>query len=171
MDEEDKLFCPEFAYEICVALCVYDFLCKELALPMVAKHYSTALTERYKPVIEEEMSFPAEEILRFVSEQKNPQYEAHDKANSFIYNRLKFDGIRGGRKLKGLFGNAFTGDKKKQYSAEETIKNFKAFVFALRNGTVEKAPVGWTIKTESKEDLMQLGEIIHKETSIDNLLG
>jgi hypothetical protein len=35
---------------------------------------------------------------------------------------------------------------------------------------VEKAPPGWLIKNEDKEELMQLGEIISKEVSIDDLL-
>jgi hypothetical protein len=134
---DDKLFCPEFVYEICVGLSIHDFLCKDLPLPMLSKHYSGGLSEHYKAVTEEEISYPAEEILRFISDQKNPQYEAHDKANFFIYNRLKFDGIRGERKLKGIFGNAFTGDKSKKYFAEETVKNFKAFVFSLRSGGID----------------------------------
>ena len=166
----EKLFCPEFVYEICVGLIVYDFVFKDLTLSMNAKQYSTALSDHYKDVHEDEMAVPAEEIVRFISEQKNPKYEAHEKANFFIYNRLKFDGIKGERKLKGMFGNAFTGDKVKKYSAEKVVKDFKAFTFALRAGTVEKAPPGWLIKNEDKEELMQLGEIISKEVSIDDLL-
>ena len=166
---EDKLFSPEFVFEICVGMAMHDFLCKDLPMAFVSQHYSSALSEHYRSISEEEISYPAEQILRFVSEQKKPQHEAHDKANFFIYNRLKFDGIKGERKLKGIFGNAFTGDKSKKYSAEETVKNFKAFVFALRSGTIEKAPVGWTIKNVNKEELMVLGEIVHKNQSIDNL--
>ena len=49
------------------------------------------------------MSVPAEDILRFMSEQKNPKFEAHDKANFFVHYRLKFDGLKGKRKLKGIF--------------------------------------------------------------------
>ncbi len=167
---EDKLFAPEFVYEICVGLSIYDFLVKDLPMPIVSSHYSNCLSEHYKTVSEVEISYPAEEILRFVSEQKRPQFEAHEKANFFIYNRLKFDGKKGERKLKGIFGNAFTGEKKKEYSAEETVTNFKAFVFELRSGSVEKAPVGWLIKNVDKEELMQLGKIVHKETSIDSFL-
>ena len=64
------------------------------------------------------MGVPAEDILRFMSEQKNPKFEAHDKANFFIHYRLKFDGLKGKRKLKGIFfGNALTGDKTKKYSS------------------------------------------------------
>ena len=50
-----------------------------------------------------------------MSEQKNPQFEAHDKINFFIHFRLKFDGIKGKRKLKGIFGNAFKGEKERTY--------------------------------------------------------
>ena len=85
----EKLFCPEFVYEICVGLTVYDFVFKDLSLSMVSKQYSMGLSEHYKNIHEDEMSVPAEDILRFMSEQKNPQFEAHDKANFFIHYRLK----------------------------------------------------------------------------------
>ena len=89
------------------------------------------------------------------------------KPISFVHYRLKFDGLKGKRKLKGIFfGNALSGDKNKEYSAEQVVKNFKAFTFALRAGTVDRAPPGWTIKSENKEDLMQLGELVNKEVSL-----
>ena len=72
--------------------------------------------------------------------------------------------------LRACLVIAFTGDKVKKYSAEKVVKDFKTFTFALRAGTVEKAPPGWLIKNEDKEELMQLGEIISKEVSIDDLL-
>lgn len=166
---DDKLFTPEFVFDICVGLCVHDYLCKELVLHAIGKHYSILLTKSYRDVVEEEMSFPAEEIVRFISEQKNLKFEAHEIANFFIYNRLKFDGIKGSRKLSGIFSNAFSGDKTKKYSSEKTVKSFKAFIFALKNGTVEKAPAGWTIKVEDKEELKQLGEIVHKDIKLDEV--
>ena len=49
-------------------------------------------------------------------------------------------------------------------------EHFKAFTFSLRSGAVDRAPPGWLIKTENKEDLMQLGQIISKEMKIDDLL-
>ena len=59
----EKLFCPEFVYEICVGLTVYDFVFKDLSLSMVAKQYSMGLSEHYKPVHEDEMSVPADNTL------------------------------------------------------------------------------------------------------------
>ena len=122
---DDKLFTPEFVYEICVGLAIHDFLTKDLPLQIVSDRYSKGLTEHYRQVSEVEISHPTEEILRFLSEQKKPQYEAHEKANFFVFNRLKFDGIRGERKLKGIFGNAFTGDKKKNILSKKQLKILK----------------------------------------------
>ena len=58
----EKLFCPEFVYEICVGLTVYDFVFKDLSLSMVAKQYSMGLSEHYKNIHEDEMGVPAEDI-------------------------------------------------------------------------------------------------------------
>ena len=164
----DKLFCPEFVYEICVGQTVGDFVAKEMTLEMVAKKFSLGLSDHYHTVAMDELSLPAEEILRFMSDQKNPKFEANDKANFFVFYKLKFNGLKGKRKLKGLFGNAFDGIKEKQYNPEKTVMEFKAFVFALRAGNVPRAPAGWDINNEP--DLMQLGEILKKERPIDDLL-
>ena len=146
----EKLFCPEFVYEIYVGLTVYDFVFKDLSLSMVAKQYGMGLSEHYKPVNEDEIVFQPKDILRFMSEQKNPKFEAHDKANFFVHYRLKFDGLKE-ESLKGFFSEMHCGDKNKKYSAEQVVKNFKAFTFALRAGTVDRAPPGWTIKSENKK--------------------
>ena len=68
---DDKLFTPEFVYEICVGLAIHDFLTKDLPMQIVSDRYSKGLTEHYRQVSEVEISHPAEEILRFLSEQKN----------------------------------------------------------------------------------------------------
>jgi len=53
---------------------------------------------------------------------------------------------------------------------KKTIKVFKAFTFSLRSGAVDRAPAGWLIKSENKDDLLQLGQIITKEMKIDDLI-
>ena len=42
---DDKLFTPEFVYEICVGLAIHDFLTKDLPLQIVSDRYSKGLTE------------------------------------------------------------------------------------------------------------------------------
>ena len=65
----EKLFCPEFVYEICVGLTVYDFVFKDLSLSMVSKQYSMVLSDLYKPVHEDDMGVPGEDIRRCMSEE------------------------------------------------------------------------------------------------------
>ena len=102
----DKLYCPTFIYEICVASAVKNFLIESYSLDMIGKKYADGISEYYKPISVEEISGPAEEILRFLSERKNPMFEAHDLANHYVYWKLNFDG-RSQRKLKGLFSDSF----------------------------------------------------------------
>ena len=66
----EKLFCPEFIYDICIGLTVKDFLVKQLSLEMISKNYSDAISNHYKNVEEIEIASPSEEILRFISERE-----------------------------------------------------------------------------------------------------
>ena len=162
----EKLFCPEFVYDICVGLAVKDFLVKQLSLDMVSKNYADAISTHYNNVEEVELAGPAEEILRFLSERKNPMFEAHDLANHYAFWKLNFDG-RSERKLKGLFSDSFKGIKEKKFSIEDVIKDFKAYCFSLRAGQVEQSPAGWNIKQEQEIDI--LGKIVNRK--VDSLLG
>ena len=163
----DKLFCPSFVYEICVGTTVKDFLIKQLSLEMISKNYADAITNYYKNVEEIELAGPAEEILRFLSERKDPMFEAHELATNYVYWKFKFDG-RSERKINGIFRNALKGDKEREYNSNKVVKDFKAFSFSLRSGHFEKAPAGWDISKE--EDLHELGEIVKKEPSIDDFI-
>ena len=134
---------------------------------MVSKNYADAISTHYNNVEEVELAGPAEEILRFLSERKNPMFEAHELAINYVYYRFKFDG-RSERTIKGIFKNALKGDKERKYNSNKSVKNFKAYCFSMRSGHFEKAPAGWDISKE--EDLHELGEIVKKEPSIDDFI-
>lgn len=163
----EKLYCPEFIYDICIGLSVKDFLVKALSLEMVSKNYADSISRFYKSVEEVEIAGPAEEILRFLSERKNPMFEAHELAINYVYWKFKFDG-RSERKIKGIFKNSLKGDKERIYNSNKAVKDFKAYCFSLRSGHFEKAPAGWDITKE--EDLHELGEIVKKEPTIDDYI-
>ena len=167
IDNTDKLFCPDFVYTICIGLTVKDFLIKQMSLEMVSKNYADAISTHYKKVEEIEIAEPAEEILRFLSERKNPMFEAHELAMNYVYWKFKFDG-RSERKSKGIFKNSLKGDKERVYNSNKAVKDFKAYAFSLRSGHFEKAPAGWDISKE--EDLNELGEIVKKEPTIDDFI-
>ncbi len=167
VDKIDKLFCPDFVYNICVGLTVKDFLVRQMSLEMVSKNYSDAISTHYKNVEEIEMAAPAEEILRFLSERKNPMFEAHELAINYVYWKFKYDG-RSERKIKGIFKNSLKGDKERKYNSNKAVTDFKAYSFSLRSGHFERAPAGWDIAKE--EDLHELGEIVKKEPNIDDFI-
>tara|TARA_B100001093_G_C26417749_1_gene838418 strand:+ start:46 stop:549 length:504 start_codon:yes stop_codon:yes gene_type:complete len=165
----EKLFCPEWLYDVVVGVTVHDFLTKEYSLEMIAKKFSEGLIDHYQEIPYQEIAVPAENAIRFMSEIKSPEFEAHVRANFYVFYTLKFDGLKGPRKLKGIFGSAFDGDKTKKYSEDIFLKKFKAYSYALRSGTVDKSPSGWQIKNE--KDLDFFGELLNKnEFSIDDLL-
>ena len=137
-----------------------DFLTQANTLDAIAKKYSDGISENYADVYPDEISGPSEDILRFLSERKNPIFEAHDLANHYAYWKLNFDG-RSQRKLKGIFSDSFKGAKEKKYSIEIIIKDFKAYCFSLRAGQVEKSPSGWDITREQEIDI--LGKIVNKK--------
>ncbi len=168
MVDNKSLYAPEWVYEVSVGLTIYDFITKEFTLDMVAKKFSDGLSEVYLPIPPEELSAPAEQCMRFMSEIKQSEFEAHERTNHFIHYRLKFEGLTGARKMKGLFGSAFDGDKEKKYNETKTLKDFKAFTFSLRSGTVPKAPSGWLMKNELEIGLFK--DLLAKDFSIDDLL-
>ncbi len=168
MADKTNLFCPNWLFETSVGLTIYDYITKEYSLEMVAKKFAEGLSKNYQEIPYEEISSPAEECVRFMAELSQSEFEAHERALHFVHYRFKFDGIKGARKLKGLFGSAFDGTKEKKYNEEKTFKDFKAFVFSLRNGSVPKAPSGWNISNE--KDLDFFGEIVKGDFSISDLL-
>ena len=168
MANPKSLFCPNWLYEVSVGITVFDYITKDFSIEMIAKKFSDGLSEQYIDIPFEEISKPAEACIRFMAEIKGAEFEAHERANNFIHYRLKFNGLKGPRKLKSLLGSAFDGTKEKKYNEDTMIKDFKAYCFSLRSGTVPKAPSGWSIKNES--DLGFYADIIGKDFSLDDLL-
>ena len=55
--------------------------------------------------------------------------------------------------------------KKRDIPTIGMVKSFRAYVFALRSGTVQKAPAGWKIEDEN-ENLPFLSELVGRSASI-----
>jgi hypothetical protein len=54
-----------------------------------------------------------------------------------------------------LFGSADEPVKGREHSAEEAVKSFKAYVYALRNQLVELAPAGWKMEYVEDSEVLQ----------------
>ena len=60
------------------------------------------------------------------------------------------------------------GIKKKKYTPDEALKDFKIFAYACRSGLTKTAPLGWDLKNEIELGL--ISDAINKEFSIDDMI-
>ena len=156
-------FCPDWIFDAAMARSAEEFLAGEVPLHAIASKYAKGLSEKYSEVRIDELSQGVEDLVRFLGE-----VDAGDEAVNFLrgftYFRLRFEAANKPRKLRVLFGSADDPVKVKGYSTEDTVKKFKAYVFALRSNSAPLSPAGWRIEDET--DLEHLAEVASKTVSI-----
>jgi hypothetical protein len=159
-------FCPEWVFAACCAQTAHDFLGSNNSINMISKKFANELSVQYNEIKLEEISDVAEKILQFLSEIKAGE-EAINFLNNFIHYRVCFNINGSERKLKGLFSSAFDGEKEKDYNSEKTVKVFRATIYSLRNGVINKAPPGWTIS--DVDDIDWLSDLFEQDVSLFNI--
>lgn len=82
----------------------------------------------------------------------------------FSYFKVRFETASKSRKLNPLFGAVDEPVKTKSYSSEESVKKFKAYVFALRSNSAPLAPAGWSLSDE--KDLTHIADVASRPLSI-----
>ncbi len=156
-------YTPGWIFDISVARTASEFLVLNIPLDSLARKYSVGLSDSYNEVYLEEILDPAEEILRFLSEVK-AQHMAVELLDDFTYFRMYYVNPKRLRKLQPLFGTLEGPEKKKPYSSEKAIKNFRAYIFGLRSKTVPKAPPGWALGNEEK--LKKFKDLVNAKVGI-----
>ena len=165
-----NLYCPKWIFDVCVANVASNFIAQDTPIDLSSKSYVRTLNKYYKEIQLIEIKYGAEAIIRFMGEIKNPKYNSFERLRQFLFYTLNYEKkifIRK-RKFKKMFGSAFDGTKKKEYSEDMTLQDFKKFVYSLRSNLVEKAPMSWNINNET-EDLEFLGKLLRSKP-VDNLL-
>ena len=147
-------FCPKWIFEAACAAAAENYLSRQLDLNTVARGYAATLSEFYQPITAEEIAGVIEPILRFLDELDAGEAAA-PMVMGFCYNKINFEQPNKPRKLKGLFGSADEPVKGREHSAEEAVKSFKAYVYALRNQLVELAPAGWKMEYVEDSEVLQ----------------
>ena len=66
-----------------------------------------------------------------------------------------------------MFSSELDGEKIKDYSLEKSLKIFRANIFSIRNGVLQKSTPGWQIL--DKEDIGWLGDLFNKEINTFSL--
>jgi hypothetical protein len=156
------MFCPKWIFELACASASADYLSRQIDLRTVAASYATVLSEFYHPISAEEVVGVVESVVRFLDEL-NAGEDAVPLVNGFCYHRVTYEQPKKLRKMKGLFGSADEAVKTRDYSSNEAVKSFKAYVYALRNEVAEMAPTGW--KLSDVEDSAVLEKMSNQNIS------
>ena len=159
------MYCPKWVFDICVAVSAQSFIVDDILIDMSAKKFSRGLNQYYREVKLLEIKYGAEAIIRFMGEIKNPQYEPYERLRQFLYHTLKFEKnfFLSKRKFKTLIGSPLNGTKKKEYSEDLTLTDFKKFIYSLRADLVKKAPMSWDIRGDDEDDIGFLKDLLKKD--------
>lgn len=158
------MYAPNWVFDIAVMRTAYEFLSSEVGIEAFGKKYSEGLSKVYNQTIAPETFFEtAQSILEFLSEIEAGE-QAVELINNFTYFRLYNEGLNKPRKMKSMFGTIEDSVKTQDYSAENTIKAFRAYVFGLRSNTVPVAPEGWRL--ENDEHIDKLKPLIEATVSV-----
>jgi hypothetical protein len=133
---------------------------------MIGKKFASGLSEHYDEVKFEEIAETSEAILGFLSEI-NAGEESVNYINDYIFHRTCFAANGNPRKIKSMFSSELDGTKTKEYNYKQSLKNFRAATFSLKNGVFEKAPPGWVIT--DVEDVDWLGELFSQDVNFSDV--
>ena len=156
-------FCPNWIFDVAASKSSQEFLATDNPLSLFAKKYAEGLTEKYTEITPQEISDTSELLLLFLNEV-NAGENAAEMLNGFQYFRYNFEPINKLRKLTPLFGEADEPVKLLNYSGEDTLKRFKAYVFGLRSESAPVAPAGWDLGTE--KNILHIADIARRDMSI-----
>jgi len=151
-------FCPKWIFEVACASAGMDYLGQQTDLGTVAKSYAVTLGKHNNAISDEEVSAVVEAVVRFLDELDGGE-AAVDLLKGFAFYRVTYEMPNKPRKLRGLFGSADEAVKTREHSADDAVKSFRAYVYALRNNVAEVAPPGWRLAdVEGSEVLKALAE-------------
>ncbi len=161
----NNLYCPKWVFDICVAATAESFISDDIPIDVSSKKFVRGLNKHYSEVKLLEIKYGAESIIKFMGLIKKPQFNSYERLRQFLFYTLKYEKkfFISKRKFNTLIGSQFTGTKKKEYSEDLTLRDFKKFIFSLRANLVERAPKSWDIKSENEEELDFLGPLLMKK--------
>jgi hypothetical protein len=160
-------FCPNWIFDVAAGKSSQEFLATDNPLSLFAKKYAEGLSEKYTEITPQEISDTSELLLLFLNEV-NAGENAAEMLNGFQYFRYNFESFNKPRKLTPLFGEADEPVKLLNYSGEDTLKRFKAYVFGLRSESAPEAPAGWNLGAET--NVLHIADIARREVSIFDAL-
>ena len=155
--------CPDWIFDVTACAVAREFLGSPFSLDSVAQKFQKGMAEHYALIELHHFVVSAEQILLTLNDA-----EAGEDATIFIegfcYFRLNFEMDKTPRKITGLFGSGLKGDKEPRYSADNSRKRFKAYLFAMRNNGMPVPPQGWSM--EKNDKFPALAQLVQTKASI-----
>ena len=74
--------------------------------------------------------------------------ESFNYLTGFCCYKINFVNPKTNRNLTGLFSKELKGTASLEYNINNAKKAFKAYIFAMRSGQMQLAPLGWTIEKD-----------------------
>ena len=156
-------YCPNWIFDLTSCAIAREFLQSPFGLEGISKKFQLAFSGTYQEISIADLNSAAENILLILNEADVGENSV-EILEGFYYFRINFEMDKTPRKLTGLFSSSFKGDKESKYSASETRKRFKAYLFGLRNGAVPLRPSTWSI--EGEDTIPLLSQQISKKSGI-----
>ena len=139
-----SLYCPTWVFSAVCSLTAQRFLAGSVGLEAFAAKYADELSSRYRDITPEMVEDTSEGFLRHLMEAEVE--DGFEILQAYSFNQLTFEKSGAPRKIKGFFSSTLEGQKTPEVVPDETIKQFKPFIFMYRSKPDLATPAGWTWK-------------------------
>ena len=155
--------CPDWIFDVVASAVAVEFLSSPLSLASVTQRFIEGMAEVYDEIETDRLMAVSENMILFLNEAEVGEASV-DVLNSYCFFRIKFQMDKSPRKLGGVFGSAIKGEKVQNHDTAKSVKRFKAFLFALRNGGMPSVSSDWKLETDTT--IPKLSSLLSTKTSI-----
>ncbi len=156
---------PDWVIAILSAEAARRYIFSDLPLDGFAKKFSEVASRHYDDCSTEKITLCAEEILRFVSEIEDVDFDF--VSVGFTRHTAMFDHDGSERRIKTMFRSAYT-PAKSETPADVVVKMFRVFLFRIRTNPELAAPAGWTLNQVA--DIDWLAACVTQEVTLFDVI-
>ena len=143
-----KKYCPIWVYDCIVSQSVSDFILYGVDLQQPCRKFASGLSDLFEEVSLEELVRASEIIVQFLVEEKINENSV-DLLSNFSFFRFYYVNKTTRRKFGGILGSKLS-DSVREYSGNETLKNFKAYYYETRSDFAIVGSPGWSLATQTE---------------------
>ena len=150
------MYCSGWIFDIVCAQITADYIRHDVPLRWGGQNYMSSLSTQYDQLDGGEVIKACEDMLRFLDRVKAGEISV-TLLEGFIFFRLYYARHGAKRNLRPFFRPLISGTKTKQYTRRQSIRRFRAYIYAYRSEKAVLAPPGWSLAEQ--QDVTYLAEI------------